>query len=204
MGARVFFFHLFSQMKCNPNPADPQSLQGGAPSRMTASAPRSVHPVRAGHNPQWGTEAAATRAPPAPAARTPLHRFAGLGCRAGAHAGGRARGPREGLLLPPRGLPGALCPLPARLRLDCHSPTFLLVLPWDAQLIIFHTLSVSPAQTKGPFCSAQIVSVSSIRIYSSFPLKCLTFPHNFLDILGGQSASSLFEFIAQNKPFSPR
>lgn len=107
------------------------------------------------------------------------------------------------LLLPPQPCPGACSQLPAGQNLSCHIPTFLLFLPWDSQLIIFHTLSVSPAQTKGPFCSAEIVSVSSIRIYSSFLLKCLTFPHNFLDILGGQSASSLFEFITQNKPFSP-
>lgn len=144
-------------------------------------------PRRGAESPSAPSPGAQAETPPGPVARPPC------GAVVAGRGAGQVREAGPGAL---GGSPPAP-PRPARPHFSSH-PSFP-----GARLTMFHTLSVSPAHTKGPFCSAQIVSVSGIRIYSRLLLKCLTFPHNFLDVLGGQSASSLFEFIAQNKPFSP-
>lgn len=83
-------------------------------------------------------------------------------------------------------------------QLFCNTPTLLA----SAHNIPHAECQLSP--NKETFLLWQkFVKVSKHQNLWQISFECLTFPHNFLDILGGQSASSLFEFITHNKPFSP-
>ena len=66
-----------------------------------------------------------------------------------------------------------------------------------------HKPSISLAHTKGPFCSAEIGKSLQHQNLQQLPLENLDISPQFFRYTSGQSTSSLFEFITQNKPFSP-
>lgn len=153
----MFSFHLFSQMKCNPNLNKSLCLRDGALSLLwfvdfrndTPAAPGCGSCMSHGHSgcgpqplggPQWlRIGVPPPHCTPDPQALVCPSQVQG-GCRAGtgwSAEQGRGRvgalwgqsGSGVLLLPPPRPCPGPCSQLPAHQSLSCHIPTFLLFLP---------------------------------------------------------------------------
>lgn len=208
------FFHGFSQMKCDPNPdKSPASAGRGVPgSSLWVSGTTPLHLPWArwvGGQPLPGSTGLRTRVPPSHCTPGPCALVRPSWVQGGCRAGQVPRRPGLRLKRPVSSCPHRLAlpcgPHPAApgQSLSCHIPTFLLSLPGTPGSNTSHA-ERQPRTNKGPFLLGSSRERLQRQNLQQLLWKCLTFPHDFLDILGGQSASSLFEFIAQNTPFSPR